>query len=170
MWKFDGTQRPSFAVTPRPGQESVWDYPRPPRIEADRRLVVVSDGARRIAESAGALRILETASPPTFYLPPEAIAWSLLVPAAGQSYCEWKGMARYWAMAHDPDATPVAWSYDTPNEPFARIAGHVGFYPGRVTCLVGGEPVQPQAGGFYGGWITAEVVGPFKGDDASGGW
>ncbi len=170
MWKFDGNQRPSFAVEPLPGQESVWDYPRPPAIEADYRRVVVRDGENVIAESGTCLRILETASPPTFYLPPQAIEWSLLTPATGQSYCEWKGIARYWALKHDTARRAIGWSYDNPSEEFAQIAGHLSFYPDRLTCLVAGESVQAQAGGFYGGWITSEVVGPFKGDHASSGW
>lgn len=170
MWKFVGSVRPPFAVTPIAGQESVWDYPRPPAIVADARLVIVRDGTELIGKSAAALRILETASPPTFYLPPEAIDWSLLISVAGQSFCEWKGVARYWALARDPHAGAVGWSYDTPNKDFSQIARHVGFYPGRVICLVAGEQVLPQPGGFYGGWITKELVGPFKGDPGSSGW
>lgn len=169
LWKFDGSQRPPFAVEPGPGQESVWDYPRPPAIDSDHRAVVVRDGEHVIAESTAALRILETASPPTFYLPPSAIDWSLLVRIAGQSFCEWKGSAGYWALERDPGAA-IGWSYDDPSDGFARIAGHLGFYPGRVHCTVAGQRVQAQAGGFYGGWITAEVVGPFKGEGGSGGW
>ncbi len=170
MWKFDGTDRPPFAVKPLAGQESVWDYPRPPAIVADRRRVVVRDGERIIAESENALRILETASPPTFYLPPAAVDWSLLVPAAGQSFCEWKGLARYWALQYDPDGGAIGWSYDAPNGSFAEIAGHLAFYPARVACFLAEERVRPQAGGFYGGWITNELVGPFKGDAGSAGW
>ncbi|MBC7413719.1 MAG: DUF427 domain-containing protein [Herminiimonas sp.] len=170
MWQFDGRERPSFAVIPKPGQESVWDYPRPPAIVVDHRLVTVSDGDLLVAKSGAALRILETASPPTFYLPPEAIEWSLLVAIPGQSFCEWKGVARYWALARQPQAGAVGWSYDIPNQDFSRIARHVGFYPGSLACVVDGERVAPQPGGFYGGWITSELVGPFKGNGGSGDW
>lgn len=170
MWKFDGTARPPFAVEPAPGQESVWDYPRPPAIVLDRRRVVVSDGGHVIADSENSLRILETASPPTFYLPPHAVEWTLLVPAAGQSCCEWKGTARYWALREDPQRGAVGWSYDAPSEGFAAIAGHLAVYPGRLSCFLAGERVRAQAEGFYGGWITNELVGPFKGDAGSAGW
>ena len=132
--------------------------------------MTVRDGEQVIAQSNDALRILETASPPTFYLPPHAIDQLALVPADGQSYCEWKGIARYWALKHDPGRGAVGWSYDTPSAAFARIAGYYAFYPGRLICLLAQERVQAQEGGFYGGWITAELVGPFKGSADSGGW
>ena len=170
MWKFDGSERPPFAVVPEPGQESVWDYPRPPAIVADHRLVVVRDGERMIAQANDALRILETASPPTFYLPPHAVDWSQLVAVAGQSFCEWKGMARYWGLRYAPERGAIGWSYDTPSEGFAQISGHLAVYPGRLACFLGDERVQAQAGGFYGGWITSDVAGPFKGDAGSSGW
>ncbi len=168
MWDFRGQKRPDFADQPGPGQESVWDYPRPPIIVADSRLVVVSYKARVIASTQRAVRILETASPPTFYLPAEDVVLAELASIAGNSWCEWKGRARYFSVPGREQ--PVAWTYENPSSAFADIDGYFSFYPGRVDCLVAGEPVRPQAGGFYGGWITSEIVGPCKGDQGSGHW
>ena len=171
MWQHRGQSRPSFADEPGPGQESVWDYPRPPALVADAREVRVMAGARLVARTASALRILETASPPTFYLPPEAIDWALLKPAAGQSWCEWKGAARYWSvLAGDEVLERVAWSYPEPRPAFAAIASYVAFYPDRLQCYVDDERVRPQPGGFYGGWVTDEIVGPCKGEAGTGHW
>lgn len=169
MWQYDGRQRPDFAIAPGPGQESVWDYPRPPALVRDEREVTVSDGARLIARSTQCLRLLETASPPTFYIPGSAIEPAALVECAGVSFCEWKGAARYWALAGQPTEA-VCWDYPDPNPAFAGIAGHFAFYPARVQCCVEGIPVQPQAGGFYGGWVTPELVGPWKGAPGTGHW
>jgi uncharacterized protein (DUF427 family) len=170
-WRHRGQSRPAFAVAPRAGQESVWDYPRPPAIVGDERLVEVRLGGELIARSARALRVLETASPPTFYLPPEDVAMARLEPAAGNSFCEWKGQARYFDVrAAGRIAARAAWCYPEPFSEFAAIAGYISFYPGRVDCWVGGEQVQPQTGGFYGGWVTDEIVGPFKGEPGTGGW
>jgi uncharacterized protein (DUF427 family) len=152
-----------------PGQESVWDYPRPPAVVADRRLVIVGDPADPLARTTAAVRVLETASPPTFYLPPDDVRTERLILASGRSTCEWKGDARYWALADAPEVT-IAWDYPRPLAAFARLAGHLSFYPGRIRCTVDGETVRPQAGGFYGGWITDEIVGPFKGDPGTGHW
>ncbi len=168
MWSYTGGGRPPFAVAPDPGQESVWDYPRPPRIVADARRVVVRAGERLLADTVRAHRVLETASPPTFYLPPEDVAMTHLVPVAQRTRCEWKGTARYFALAGCDEA--VAWCYPAPTDAFASLAGHVAFYPGRVACTVDGQPVRSQPGGFYGGWITDEIVGPWKGEPGTGGW
>ncbi len=168
-WTNTGQARPSFAVEPGPGQESVWDYPRPPALVDDGRLVVVGDPDDPLASTRGALRVLETASPPTFYLPPADVKRDRLTPVAGSSMCEWKGQARYWANVDRPDEV-IAWDYPDPFGEFARLAGYVSFYPGRVRCTVDGEVVRPQPGGFYGGWITDEIVGPVKGEPGTGGW
>ena len=168
-WTNTGAVRPPFAVEPRPGQESVWDYPRPPVIVDDTRHVVVGDPAHPIVDTRRAVRVLETASPPTFYLPPDDTVRERLVQVDGRSFCEWKGEARYWALADDR-TTPVAWDYATPSPAFTRIAGWLSFYPGRIACVVDDERVRAQAGGFYGGWVTDDVVGPFKGDPGTGGW
>ena len=170
MWGYSGQRRPDFAIEPGPGQESVWDYPRPPRIETDHRTVRVLDGETEIACSENAVRMCETASPPTFYLPPADIDWSTLTRAAGQSHCEWKGMAHYWALKSDQQGQSVGWGYANPAHPFRVIAGYLSFYPARIACFVEDERVQPQPGHFYGGWITRDVVGPFKGEPGTGHW
>ena len=169
MWNYRGQSRPDFATEPEAGQESVWDYPRPPAlVECSRRVRIEADGLK-IASTNDSFRILETASPPTFYLPATSVDKSLLVAVEGSSFCEWKGSAQYFALSSDPD-TPVAWYYPDPRPAFGKIRDYVSFYPGRVACFVDDERVQPQAGGFYGGWITSDVVGPFKGDPGTQGW
>jgi uncharacterized protein (DUF427 family) len=168
-WQQRGATRPEHADEPGPGQESVWDYPRPPRIEADEREVLVRSDSE-LARTRTALRVLETASPPTFYLPPDCVQWDRLAPAEGSSRCEWKGEARYWRLAEQAEGEPVAWSYAEPFPEYAALRDHLAFYPGRVACFVDGERVRPQPGGFYGGWITDEVVGPFKGEPGTGDW
>lgn len=169
-WANRGQTRPPFAVEPGPGQESVWDYPRPPRLVRDARIVEVRAGEILVARTRAAWRVLETASPPTFYLPPEDIH-ARLEPARGGSFCEWKGQAAYWSVvAGDAVLENVAWSYPHPLEGFEAVAGYVSFYPGKIPCFVDGIRVTPQPGGFYGGWITPEIVGPFKGDPGTSGW
>jgi uncharacterized protein (DUF427 family) len=169
-WRHRGQARPGFAVAPRAGQESVWDYPRPPAIVADDRLVEVRAGPTLVASSRQALRVLETASPPTFYLPRDHVAMHLLRRAAGHSHCEWKGRASYFDLVGEHPVAAAAWSYERPFGEFAAIAGHLSFYPARLACYVDGERVRAQAGGFYGGWITDEIVGPFKGEAGTGAW
>jgi len=170
-WRHRGQERPPFAIVPGAGQESVWDYPRPPVLVADPRLVEVRLGELEIASTRRALRVLETASPPTFYLPRADVRMELLVPTPRHSLCEWKGQASYFDVGSGRDAIPAAaWSYEDPTAAFAAIRGHIAFYPGRVACYVAGERVRAQAGGFYGGWITGEIVGPFKGEPGTGGW
>jgi uncharacterized protein (DUF427 family) len=137
----------------------------------DSRRVEVFFGGQRIADSRRNFRVLETASPPTFYLPPEDVDAALLTPAPDRSFCEWKGTARYWRLASLGHSSEViGWCYPAPHEAFAPIAGYFSFYPGRVRCLVDAEPVLPQPGGFYGGWITREIVGPFKGGPGTDHW
>jgi uncharacterized protein (DUF427 family) len=150
----------------------VWDYPRPPRIEADARRVRVVHGGIRVADTRRALRVLETSHPPAFYLPREDVAEELLAPAEGATVCEWKGRAAYLdVVAGGRVARRAAWWYPSPRGPFAAIAGRVAFYPGRVDgCFVGDERVRAQEGDFYGGWITDEIDGPFKGGAGTGGW
>lgn len=170
MWQHRGQKRPDFAIEPGPGQESVWDYPRPPALVNDQRLVEVYAPSHRLARSRGVVRVLETASPPSVYIPPEDVVMAQLVPAEGQSFCEWKGRATYWALRSDPEKIAVGWSYANPTRRFSIIAGWLSFYPGRVSCSLDGESVRPQQGGFYGGWITSDVVGPFKGEPGTLGW
>lgn len=169
MWNYRGQARPEFAIEPGPGQESVWDYPRPPLAKPCSRPVEVRHAGIEIARTNRSYRLLETASPPTFYLPPDDVAWDQLVKTSGSSVCEWKGEAQYWALADDP-GMPVAWSYPRPRAKFSMLKDYVSFYPGRVDCFVDGARVEPQPGRFYGGWITSDVVGPFKGEAGTGHW
>jgi uncharacterized protein (DUF427 family) len=157
---------------PGPGQESVWSYPRPPRLEGSSRRVRVVFADRVIAESTRALRLLETSHPPTWYLPPEDVDFARVVPASGSSFCEWKGAARYWdVVVGDRRVVQAAWSYPKPMAPFQALADHLAFYASRMdACFVDDERVIPQPGGFYGGWITSDVAGPFKGIPGSRGW
>ena len=159
-------------IPPEPGQESVWDYPRPPRLErTHRRLEVVFNG-ELIADSIRGWRVLETSHPPTYYLPPEDIRFAFLRRAGGGSACEWKGKAIYWDVVRESRvAEKAAWSYPDPTPAFAAIRDHLAFYPARMDeCRVDGEVVRPQEGGFYGGWITSDLAGPFKGEPGSWGW
>jgi uncharacterized protein (DUF427 family) len=170
-WQYRGLRRPSFAIDPQAGQESVWDYPRPPRIVRDHRHVIVRANGRIIADSQSTYRVLETASPPTFYIPPDEIENNALVQRAKSSLCEWKGTAQYWCLNIDGFLLEdVAWSYPSPFPRFESIAGYVAFYPNRVACYVNEELVQPQPGGLYGGWVTQEIVGPFKGEPGTESW
>jgi uncharacterized protein (DUF427 family) len=158
-------------TVPGPGQESVWDYPRPPRLEKSSRRVRVFFAGELIAESSNCYRVLETSHPPSWYIPRSDIRPGVLLRGSGQSYCEWKGAATYWTVtAGEQTAENAAWSYEQPSRNFAAIKGYLSFYPSRCECFVDEERVQPQAGGFYGGWITSDVVGPFKGAPGSRGW
>lgn len=167
-WTHTGACRPSFALPPEPGQESVWDYPRPPAIVPDPRRIDVLAPDGPLARTTRAIRVLETSHPPSFYLPPDDLVAARLVKAPGSSRCEWKGTAEYLAMAGT--LQPVGWRYPAPFREFARHSGWLSFYPDRVHCVVDGERVRAQPGGYYGGWITDEIVGPFKGDPGSAGW
>lgn len=171
MWKYDGSQRPDFAIAPGPGQESVWDYPRPPTLVPCRQTVEIRCDSGLIARSTRAMRVLETASPPTVYIPPTDIDMAQLTPVPGESWCEWKGAASYWGLAHaTSQATAIGWSYATPTPLFRAIQNWLCFYPGRIACYLDDERVRPQAGGFYGGWVTDAIVGPCKGEAGTGGW
>jgi uncharacterized protein (DUF427 family) len=151
--------------------ESVWDYPRPPAVVPCERRVRVIHAGRTVAESERALRVLETASPPTIYVPPEDVQAELLEPTEGHTVCEWKGQASYLDVAHeDGRAERAAWTYSEPKEAYAELRDRIAFYPGRVECYLDDERVRPQAGDFYGGWITDEIVGPHKGEPGTGDW
>jgi uncharacterized protein (DUF427 family) len=165
----------SSRPTPDPisaGQESVWDYPRPPRLEpTTRRLRVVLGGAV-IAETTAALRVLETSHPPNYYFPPGDVVPGAVERTKGASFCEWKGRAHYFTVrGGDRVETEAAWGYDDPSPAFAPLRDHVAFYARRMdACFVDDELVVPQPGMFYGGWITSYVVGPFMGGPGSRGW
>jgi uncharacterized protein (DUF427 family) len=155
-----------------PGQESVWDYPRPPSAEVTPRRVVVEVGGRVVADTTRAVRVCETSHPPVYYVPREDVAPGVLEQARGSSFCEWKGAATYWDVVVDGRRLPSAgWSYERPTPGYEHLRGAVAFYPSRVErATVDGEQVRAQAGDFYGGWITDEVVGPFKGEPGTLGW
>ncbi len=159
-------------IEPKPGQESVWDYPRPPRVEPVHARVTVELGGQVIAETTRALRVLETSHPPAYYLPPEDFVPGALVPGEGSSFCEFKGRAAYYdIVGGGVRAERAGWYYPSPSRGFESIAGYVSVYPARMDrCTVDGETVVPQEGGFYGGWITAAIVGPFKGAPGTFGW
>jgi uncharacterized protein (DUF427 family) len=150
----------------------VWDYPRPPRVERSERHVVAVLGGEVIAETQRALRVCETAGPPVYYFPPEDVRRERFVPSARRTFCEWKGTAAYWDASAGGRAVPdVAWSYPEPAPGYEAIRDHLAIFPGRVdVCFVDGERVEPQPGGYYGGWITRDVVGPFKGEPGTEGW
>jgi uncharacterized protein (DUF427 family) len=171
-WRAFARGRPAHVEAPGPGQESVWDYPRPPEVRCEARLVRIFLAGRSIAESGRALRVCETSSPPTVYVPVEDVARQWLEPAEEQSLCEWKGIAHFWnARVGERFVPAVGWSYPEPDEGFEMLRDHLAFYPGRVdVCTLDGEPVRPQPGGFYGGWVTREIVGPFKGEPGSEHW
>lgn len=171
QWVWRGQSRPAFAVVPAPGQVSVWDSPRPPRLEREPREVSVRWGDVPVARTLRAWRVLETSHPPTVYIPWDDVDRALLQRAAGSSFCEWKGPARYWDLVRGRQRlNGVAWSYPEPLAGAEVLAECVAFYPAALDCRVGGAAVRPQPGGFYGGWITPELVGPFKGDAGSAGW
>jgi uncharacterized protein (DUF427 family) len=159
-------------LKPGPGQESVWDYPRPPRLERTGKHIRVYFNLELIADTKRAWRVLETSHPPVYYIPPQDIRNANLIPAQGGSWCEWKGKAVYFdVLAGQKTAARAAWSYPNPTPAFVAIKDHVAFYAGLMDrCLVDKEEARPQPGGFYGGWITSDVVGPFKGEEGTSGW
>ena len=155
-----------------PGQQSVWDFPRPPSAEVTPRSVEVFLGGRSVARTGRAVRVCETSHPPVYYVPREDVAPGVLQRASGSSWCEFKGTATYWDAVVDGVRHPaVAWSYEQPTAGYEQLRGALAFYPSRVErATVDGEPVRAQAGDFYGGWITDDVVGPFKGEPGTRGW
>lgn len=159
-------------IEPGPGQESVWDYPRPPSLTRVDRHVVVRLGGQVVADATSVWRVCETSHPPAYYLDPESFTPGGLSPGTGSSFCEFKGSASYWTLAAGGvEVANVGWSYEDPSPTFAAMRGAVSLYPGRVEeVLLDGERVRPQSGGFYGGWITDEVVGPFKGEPGTNFW
>jgi uncharacterized protein (DUF427 family) len=170
-WKRNDS-RPDRVTPPPPGSESVWDYPRPPAVEEVDVRACVLLGDRCVAESERCLRVLERARPPTLYFPPADVDQALLRPEHGSSFCEWKGRATYFSIvAGDRRSRQAAWSYPEPLLEYQVLAGYLAFYPARVTaCWVGEHPVTPQPGHFYGGWVTPDLCGPFKGEPGSEGW
>ena len=163
---------PTTPIVPGPGQESVWDFPRPPAVEPSHEHVVVRFGGQVVAESNDAVRVLETSHPPVYYLPRAAFAEGVLAQAPGSSLCEFKGTARYLDLRVGEAVAPrAAYHYPDPWPGYEQLRDKVAVYPGAMdSCEVDGELVTPQEGGFYGGWITSRVVGPFKGTPGTLGW
>ena len=159
-------------ITPKPGQESVWDYPRPPRLERVSKHVRILHEGAILADTNGAYRVLETSHPPVYYLPQADIQMQYLRERrTNPSFCEWKGNAIYWDLEKPGVRLPmIAWSYPAPTGGFGPIKDYLAFYAAPFTCYVGDEQATPQPGKFYGGWITADIVGPFKGEPGSWGW
>jgi len=162
----------SHRITPGPGQESVWDYPRPPRLEDSPKHIQVIFNGVTIAETNRAKRVLETSHPPAYYIPPDDIKMEYLTMTPHTSWCEWKGQANYYTVVvGDKQAANAAWFYSKPISGFESIKGYVAFYPHLMeACYVAGERVKAQVGGFYGGWVTNDIVGPFKGEPGTQGW
>lgn len=169
-WQHRGQQRPEFAEPTDAGQLSVWDFPRPPALKAVTQKLKVFFQNDRIFETTNGLAILETASPPTYYIPLMDIETTLLLPMPNKnSICEWKGKAQYWTLRKNPGSV-VAWSYENPFPPYESLKGHMAFYPQQLSCFVDGEKVTPQPGTFYAGWITKNLAGPFKGEPGTAHW
>jgi uncharacterized protein (DUF427 family) len=154
------------------GAESVWDYPRPPALVACAQRVEVVFADVTVAESRRSLRVLETSHPPVYYIPAADVRLELLAPVAGETWCEWKGRARYWDLrVGDRVSRRAAWSYPDPRPRFESLKDALAFYPGRVDeCRVDTEVVSAQPGDFYGGWITSRIRGPFKGAPGTADW
>ena len=153
-------------------QESVWDYPRPPKVELTTKRIRVEFAGELVADTLHAVRVLETSHPPVYYIPRADVREDLLIPSARRTFCEFKGMASYWSLRlGDRFATEAAWSYESASPGYDAIRGHIAFYAGRVdACYVDEERVQAQPGEFYGGWVTADIIGPFKGRPGSETW
>ncbi len=166
-WGYYGQERPPYAEATKDGEESVWDYPRPPKLVQDTRRVIVRAGGKVVADTTRALRLLETASPPTFYIPRDDVDMEMLKAAGGGSVCEWKGNAVYWDVA---DVKRAAWGYPSSKAPYERLRDCVAFYPDVLRCTVDSEVVRRQDGQFYGGWVTNEIKGPRKGASGTMGW
>lgn len=158
--------------TPRAGQQSVWDFPRPAIAEACSAHVLIEHRGMVIADTRASIRTLETSHPPSYYIPRHAIAPGILQKGERSSFCEWKGTAVYWDVLVGGDLMrEVGWSYPAPSPGFGLLLGHVAFYAGPFDrCSVNGETVIPQPGAFYGGWITSDLAGPFKGVPGSRNW
>ena len=159
-------------IKPKAGQESVWDYPRPPLLEATNKHIRIVFNQKVIAETNHALRMLETSHPPVYYLPLDCIVAEVLHRSDRQSFCEFKGMAGYYDLKVGEQVVKnAAWYYSSPSVRYLKLKNHVAFYPSMMdACYVNDEKVQAQEGDFYGGWITSDIVGPFKGGSGTWGW
>ncbi len=170
-WHWRGQSRPPFAHPTQPGQTSVWDFPRPPQLALDTREVLIRWGDLEVARTRRAIKVLETSHPPSFYVPWEDVARHLLQEHGGGSFCEWKGPAQYWSLVNGEERLDgVAWNYPRPLAVAEALASCIAFYPANLSCTVDGALVRPQPSGFYGGWITPDLAGPFKGEPGSSAW
>lgn len=159
-------------IEPGPGQESVWDYPRPAIAEPSSKQIKIIFNEVAIAESQNTYRVLETSHPPVYYIPPEDVKMEYFSPISRQTFCEWKGVAKYYAIAvGEKTISHAAWYYPKPTLSFTAIQNYIAVYPSLMdACYVDGERVQAQEGDFYGGWVTRDIVGPFKGGSGTWGW
>ena len=162
----------SQRIEPAPGQESVWDYPRPPLLEDTTKHIQIIFNGVVIVDTHSAKRVLETSHPPSYYIPPADIKMEYLQMTPQSSFCEWKGSAGYYTIrVGDKEVYNAAWFYPKPTPAFESIKNYVAFYAHLMDkCYVNDEEVQPQPGNFYGGWITSDIVGPFKGAPGTWGW
>jgi len=171
QWRWRGKDRPQFAVVPKQEQLSVWDFPRPPELVRDKREIEVRWGKSLVASTRGAWTVRETSHPPTFYLPMSDVNEALLRPAGRGSFCEWKGAALYWNLIDgERRLSQVAWSYPQPLAGAEPLSDCIAFYAHNLDCRVKGARVVAQSGGIYGGWITPDLSGPFKGEPNSNDW
>ncbi|MEM6359856.1 MAG: DUF427 domain-containing protein [Bacteroidota bacterium] len=159
-------------VKPKKGQESVWDYPRPPRLEKFNKTIEIFFNDICITQTNQGYRVLETSHPPVYYIPFEEVKEGRLLPSDHTTYCEWKGAGSYYdLLVNGKFVHDAAWYYDKPMRGFEAITGYPAFYAQKMDkCLIDGVEVKPQPGGFYGGWITPDIVGPFKGEEGTWGW
>lgn len=159
-------------IQPEPGQESVWDYPRPPRVEPSGKHIVVVFSGVALADTHHAVRVLETSHPPVYYIPREDVRMEYLSPTSHHTVCEYKGQASYYTLSvNGRNVENAAWTYAHPARGYEALAHAIAFYPGRMeACYVDGERVRAQPGDFYGGWVTSDIVGPFKGGPGTAGW
>ena len=171
-WRRLKRERPERVDTPGPGQESVWDYPRPPRVERVGQRVRVELAGIVLADSVEACRALETANPPAYYIPPPHVRREWLEPSRHSTLCEWKGAAQYWSIrVGDRFVENGAWSYPDPFDGYEGMGNFLAFFAGKMNaCYVGEQCVIPQPGGYYGGWVTSHIVGPFKGGPGTELW
>lgn len=171
-WRAFQRKRPSQIIQPCPGQESVWDYPRPPAFELRSSFLRIIFADALIAESQKAVRMTETSCPPVYYLPPEDVRMEYLEKTGRGTLCEWKGLAQYWSVQVGKiTAESAAWSYPDPEPAYCMIRDYLAFYPSKMdVCMVDGQIAVAQTSDYYGGWITSNIVGPFKGGPGSEAW
>lgn len=167
QWRFTGDRKPDFAAAKAPGQESVWDYPRPPALVPCAARLTVFVGEQLIADTQRGARVLETAGAPTYYFPPDDVDHDQIEFGERTSLCEWKGVAQSITVAGNADA---AWRYVQMFPAFVELYQWLSFYPSKLDCFVDQEKAHPQPGGYYGGWVTDAIAGPIKGSPGSQSW